>query len=103
MRKFVVVSIVAGLVGFAGSALADLKMLRQYNCMACHAVDRTVFGPSFKAVASKYSGDAEATERLTKKIIAGGSGAWGESPMPPQPQVSEADSRTLAEYVLNLK
>ena len=103
MRKLVTLSIMTGLLGFAGSVLADLDMLKKYNCMACHAVDRTVFGPSLKAVAAKNIGDADATERLTKKIIAGGSGVWGESPMPPQPQVSEADAQTLAKYVLNLK
>lgn len=103
MRKLMNLSIVMCLLGFTGSALADLAMLRKYNCMACHAVDRTVFGPSFKAVASKYSGDPEATERLGQKIISGGSGVWGESPMPPQPQVSEADAQTLAKYVLDIK
>ena len=103
MRKLVTLTFFVGLIGSAGSALADLDMLKKYNCMACHAVDRTVFGPSLKAVANKYSSDADATERLSKKIISGGNGAWGENPMPPQPQVSEADSRTLARYVLNIK
>jgi len=40
---------------------------------------------------------------LATKIRAGGTGVWGEDVMPPQPNVSEADARTIAELVLALK
>ena len=40
---------------------------------------------------------------LAKKIRAGGVGVWGQMPMPPQAQVSEADAKTLAEYILTVK
>jgi cytochrome c len=40
---------------------------------------------------------------LTKKIRAGGVGVWGEDMMPPQPQVSDAEARVIAKYVLSLK
>jgi cytochrome c len=87
----------------AGSACASEELFRKSNCMACHAVDQKRVGPPLKDVAAKYSGDSGAAERLARKIREGGSGVWGELPMPPQPQVSEADAKTLAEYILSLK
>lgn len=87
----------------AGSAMADDEMLKKFNCMACHAIDQKRLGPPLKNVAAKYAGDTSAAAMLAKKIQAGGAGAWGQMPMPAQPQVSDADAQTLAEYILSLK
>jgi len=78
-------------------------MLRKYNCMACHAVERKLFGPSLKAIAANYKGDRAVAETLGRKIRAGGSGVFGELPMPPQPQVPEADAVALARYILGIE
>jgi len=78
-------------------------MLRKYNCVACHANERKMVGPSLKDVAARYKDDAGAAERLAKVIKAGGVGVWGQMPMPPQPQVSDPDALTLAKYVLSIK
>src|SRR5262249_21143974 len=43
--------------GLAAPALADLQLAQSKNCMACHAVDKKVIGPSFKDVAAKYKDD----------------------------------------------
>jgi cytochrome c len=40
---------------------------------------------------------------LAVKIKAGGTGVWGEDYMPPQPQVSDADAKSLAQLILLLK
>ena len=40
------------------------------------------------------------TELLATKIRKGGAGAWGPVPMPANNQVSEAEARTLATWVL---
>jgi cytochrome c len=69
-------------------------------CMGCHAVDRKMVGPSYKDVAAKYAGDASAADKLAKKIKSGGAGVWGAVPMPPQPALSDADVRVLADWVL---
>lgn len=103
MRKVLAVWATLGLVLHAGSAFADADLFKKSNCMACHAVDKTVFGPSLKGVAAKYAGDSDAAVMLAKKIQVGGAGAWGQLPMPAQPQVSDADAKTLAEYILSLK
>ena len=73
------------------------------NCTACHYVDKRKYGPSFQQVAAKYADQKNATELLAKKIRRGGTGVWGQDVMPPQPQVSAAEARSLAEYVLSVK
>ena len=87
----------------AGPAFASEELFKKSNCMACHAIDQKRLGPSMKEVATKYNGDASAAEMLAKKIRAGGGGVWGEMAMPPQAQVSEADAKTLADYILTIK
>jgi len=79
------------------------KLLGAHGCVACHALDSRVVGPSFKEVAAKYAADAGAADRLAAKIRAGGEGAWGQVPMPPNPSVSESEAKTLAGWVLQQK
>lgn len=71
------------------------------GCLACHQVEMKVVGPAYKDVAAKYKGDAGALDMLVAKVKAGGSGVWGPVPMPPNPQVPEADIRTIVEWVLS--
>ena len=71
--------------------------------MACHAIDQKRLGPSMKEAAAKYNGDGRAADMLAKKIRVGSVGVWGQMPTPPQPQVAEADAKTLAEYILTVK
>ncbi len=71
------------------------------GCLACHQVEVKVVGPAYKDVAAKYKGDAGAVDMLVAKVKAGGSGVWGPIPMPPNPQVPEADIRTIVEWVLS--
>ena len=96
-------ALIVSLALIATPALADQALLKKNNCMACHAVDKKLVGPSYKAVADKYRGQSDAADRLAKKIRAGGAGVWGAIPMPPHPQVSEADAKTMATYILKTK
>jgi len=84
----------------AAPAMADMALAKSKNCMACHAVDRKLVGPSYKDVAAKYAGDAAAADKLAAKIMKGGSGVWGAIPMPANPQVSAAEANILAAWVL---
>lgn len=83
--------------------LADQALLTKNACMACHAVDKKLVGPSYRDVATRYRGQSDAADRLAKKIRAGGSGVWGPIPMPPHPQVSESDAKKLAQWILNVQ
>jgi cytochrome c len=73
------------------------------NCMACHQIEKRKYGPQFDEIPAKYTGDASAVAKLSAKIKAGGSGVWGEDMMPPQPQVSDADAKSMAELIMGLK
>lgn len=103
MREAVALALACASLLSSGTAFADEELFKRSNCMACHAIDQKRVGPSMKDVAAKYSGDSGAADRLAMKIRGGGVGVWGEMPMPPQPQVSEADAKTLAEYILSIK
>lgn len=84
-------------------AFADQKLATEKNCMACHAVDKKLVGPSYKDVAKKYAGDAKAVDALAVKVIKGGQGVWGPVPMPANAQVSEADAKKLVAWILGQK
>jgi len=79
------------------------EFYKEKNCLACHRIDRTTLGPSFKSIAAKYVADKGADLKLAKKIREGGVGVWGQVPMPAQPQVNEAEALTLARWILELK
>jgi len=87
----------------ATPALANQQLAQQKNCMACHAVDKKLVGPSYKDVAAKYAGQKDAVDKLAQKVIKGGSGVWGPVPMPANAQVSEAEAKTLVQWILTQK
>ena len=55
----------------AADANAALALARQNNCLKCHAVDKDKDGPSYKSVAAKYKGKADAEKRLIEHITSG--------------------------------
>ncbi len=93
----------AALTAVAGPALADQALAQSKNCMACHAIDKKLVGPAYKDVAAKYAGQKDAVDKLTVKVLKGGSGVWGPVPMPANPQVSEAEAKQLVQWVLSQK
>lgn len=90
-------------VSVAAPALADQALATAKNCMACHAVDKKLVGPSYKDVAAKYAGQKDAVDKLAAKIIKGGAGVWGPVPMPANAQVNDAEAKKLAAWVLTQK
>ena len=97
----------ASMLTFTRHAYADTEQLKKLmltnNCLACHQIDKRKYGPQFYEVAEKYQGDSTAESKLAAKIKAGGTGVWGEDYMPPQPQVSDADAKSIAQLILSLK
>ena len=87
----------------SSASLADQALAKSKNCFACHAQDKSIVGPAFKDVAAKYAGDKSALDYLAKKIQTGGEGVWGSIPMPPHAQISDAQAKKLAAWVLNTK
>jgi cytochrome c len=87
----------------SGPVLADQALASARNCMTCHAVDKDVLGPSFRKIAAKYATDKGAADRLAVKIVKGGGGVWGTAVMPANTQLTEAESKKLAAWVLAQK
>ena len=87
----------------SNTALANADLAKAKNCMACHNVASKVIGPAYKDVAAKYAGQKDAEDKLTQKVMKGGTGVWGVAVMPANPQVTEAEARALVKWVLSLK
>jgi cytochrome c len=103
MKKTLPLFAAVGLAVAAMPAFANLELAQKNACTACHAVDKKLVGPAYKDVANKYRGDPKAEAKLEEKVKKGGVGVWGQVPMPPNTQVSDADIKTLVKWVLSLK
>ena len=101
--KWLMALMAIGLSLSSGAAFADDELYKTKNCFACHRIDRTTLGPSFKNIAAKYVEDKGADVALAKKIREGSVGVWGQVPMPAQPKVTEAEALTLARWILEIK
>ena len=84
-------------------AQASEELAKKYMCLTCHAIDKKLVGPSYKDIAAKYASDKTAEAKLTDKVKKGGTGVWGQIPMPPNDKVPDADVKTLVKWVLSTK
>ena len=103
MKRIAILAALAALTSIPAVAADELALAQKSGCTACHAVDKKIVGPAYKDVAAKYKGDKGAAAKLEAKVKAGGSGVWGQVPMPPNTQVSDADIKKLVAWVLSLK
>ena len=102
-RILVAIATLAAGVAVSTPALADLQLATAKNCMACHAVDKKLVGPSYKDVAAKYADQKDAIDKLSVKVIKGGSGVWGPVPMPANAQVNADEAKKLVAWILTQK
>ncbi len=100
---FVVGLAVAAVATVSMPVHADQALATAKNCMTCHALDKKVVGPGYKEIATKYADQKDAVDKLAGKILKGGAGVFGVVPMPANTQVSEAEAKKLAAWVLSLK
>jgi len=105
LSSLLIVGLMMSCQSIAANQAALPELALNNGCFTCHAIDRKVIGPAWRDVAAKYRGDANAEDRLVRKVSAGGKGVWGnEMAMPPfAPYMKEVDIRTLVKYVLSLK
>ena len=101
--KFALILAAVATAAAAPAAFANAELAQKKNCMACHAIDKKLVGPSYKDVAAKYAKDKDAATKLADKIVKGGAGVWGPVPMPANTQVSAAEAKQLATWVLSTK
>src|SRR5258707_6176553 len=92
---FLALAAVAALPAYAQEELA-----KKHNCLACHATDKKLVGPSYKEVAAKYRNEPAAPAKLLDKVKKGGQGVLGHVPMPPNTHVPDADVQALVRWML---
>ena len=102
-RTFLAIACAAAGLAVCAPAMADLQLATSKNCMACHAVDKKVVGPSYKDVAAKYAGQKDAADKLEAKVLKGGAGVWGPVPMPANAQVTPAEAKQLVAWIQTQK
>jgi cytochrome c len=107
MKNVIRIGVSAGLALTAAlglqAAKADEALAQKRGCTACHAVDNKLVGPGLKEVAAKYKDNPAALDMLVAKVKGGGSGVWGQVPMPANsPRVSDEDIKTLVQWILSL-
>lgn len=104
MKRFPLLWLALSASVFASpTVFAQADLAKSRNCMSCHTVATKVVGPSYKEVAAKYAGQKGAEDKLVQKVLKGGAGTWGQIPMPANPQVSEAEARSLVKWILATK
>lgn len=123
----------AGLVVAGSAFAVDMpELAKKSGCTACHTVEKKLVGPAWRDVSKAYNkvgatGTAvdpaaykatkkvadilkennakTAQEWLQHKVAKGGKGDWFDnvSMTPNSPKVSDADIKTLVEFVLSLE
>ncbi len=87
----------------SGAALDGKSIAQKYGCLTCHNASVKIVGPAYKDIAAKYAKDPNADARIAEQIHKGGSGKWGSVLMPPFPQVTPAQVKALAAWILSCK
>lgn len=95
-------SATAGQGSVGASAANELLSFEGADCHACHRSESALLGPSWLDIARRYEANEATLAALAEKIIAGGSGQWGDSPMTPHPQLSADTARDMARRILAL-
>jgi len=84
----------------AAAGAVDVKALLTANgCTACHGIGNKIVGPGFTEILAKHQGKADLETYLAGKIKSGGGGVYGAVPMPPQPQLKDAEALAIARWI----
>ena len=75
-------------------------LLNKHTCSACHGADSKIVGPSWRDISGKHASRADALAYLAGKIKSGGTGVWGQIPMPPQ-ALPDEDAKTIAQWLID--
>ncbi len=81
----------------------EFALIKKYDCAVCHRKDEKLQGPSYVSIAQKYQTKKDVVPYLSKKIIEGGVGVWGQVPMNAHPGMPQSDAEDLATYIISVK
>ena len=94
MKKAIVLTASFALgLGAAGLGFASEELAKKSGCMTCHDVSAKKAGPSFKDIAAKHKGKADAEAKLVATL--------GEGKKHPPVKASEDDRKALVKWVLS--
>lgn len=79
-----------------------LALIEGKGCKTCHNTEEKAVGPAYVEVAERYPTNPKSVNDLAAKIINGGTGVWGEQIMTPHLDLSEADAKTMVNWILAL-
>jgi cytochrome c len=82
---------------------AGKALMMSMDCKACHKVTEKSVGPAFTDIAKKYPNNAASTSHLSKKIVTGGHGVWGDVDMPAHPSIKSAETKQIINWIYSLK
>ena len=97
MLRKIAISILATSALACTPTWADMALATSKNCMACHALDKKLVGPSYKDVAAKYAGDKSAADKLAAKIDYGGDVDYRKATDHPVPSVFPGSAALTSE------
>jgi len=78
-----------------------LALIAKSDCLTCHKVSEKLIGPAYRDVANKYT--IADLDKLTDKVINGGTGVWGQLAMTPHANLPREDVQQMIKYILLLK
>lgn len=82
--------------------LSGRRLMDASDCSSCHDYQIASRGPSYQAIAERYTRSNQIISLLAQKIIEGGSGNWGNTIMAAHPQLTLDQTTEMAKYILSL-
>ena len=92
MKLLIAAAIASVAILAVNSASASEALAKSSGCLNCHAIDTKKIGPSFKDIAAKYKGKADAETTLVAKLTA--------AKDHPEVKAKPEDVKTLVKWVL---
>jgi cytochrome c len=89
-------------VAMSAVAQTGEKLVNGNDCSGCHALDSQVVGPSWRAIAKRYKGQAGSSAKLAARIREGGAGKWGDVAMTPHKDLPDAQAKQMVDWILSL-
>jgi len=101
-------SILIGVLMMGSPAFASSKLVKEKQCMQCHAVSKDTIGPSFKNIAKRWKGKEDAEKTLIATIQKGTADGGGQhwdmkAKMPDaseRPLVSDAEAQKIYQWIM---
>jgi len=103
MKRLASLIVIAGLTAPAIGSDAPETLLEQARCGVCHQIDNPMLGPSYRAIAERYSDQDDAVQTVLTRMREGSQGVWGKAPMPPvtESTLSDEQLQTVIDWILS--